>query len=173
MTWREREASLYALFERGFSASKVTLKIGASLTDFGVEVEVPNDQATKFEKYFKGQALPMEIDKMHGLHPVNKTRDVKLFGLKKSLGSTVPYTNRRSSLENLQERLASLESCGQTRDREVLAMQEQLNFLLNEVTKRTQGIEARVEERIADKVERRMAMMEKTIRDTALACIGV
>lgn len=34
-----------------------------------MEVELPNDQVAKFEKFFNGKALGIEIDKIHGIEP--------------------------------------------------------------------------------------------------------
>ncbi|KAJ3391030.1 hypothetical protein HDU92_000187 [Lobulomyces angularis] len=44
IAWREKEASLFSLFERAFSASRCELKFGESMDEFGLEIEIPNNQ---------------------------------------------------------------------------------------------------------------------------------
>lgn len=74
--WKEREASLFSLFERGFAATRCELKFSDMLNELAMEVEIPNTQIVrldlsqaKFEKYFIGKALATEIDKLHGIEP--------------------------------------------------------------------------------------------------------
>ncbi|KAJ3092050.1 hypothetical protein HK102_011256 [Quaeritorhiza haematococci] len=101
-----------------------------SSDEFALEIEIPNQEVEKFEKLFKGNVLPQEIDRIHGIEPsLSKYRDVKLMRLKKTQGSGTRGADgiTRSSLEVLQRRIEALEACNSRRWKEVRGIQEQLS----------------------------------------------
>jgi hypothetical protein len=71
-----------------------------------MEVEIPNNRTSpltsevaKFEKFFNGKALAIEIDKLHGIEPaLCRWTDAKLSGLRKSIGMTASDTQSILSL---------------------------------------------------------------------------
>ncbi|KNC95969.1 uncharacterized protein SPPG_08574 [Spizellomyces punctatus DAOM BR117] len=158
------------------------MKFSESMEEFGFEVEVPNDQVEKFQKFFKGRTLAEEIDRLHGIDPlVTKWRDAKLQNLKKTMGTTLKdtdgslpptsphsvYTDRspvRSSLEVLESRFKALEQVGQTRDREVRAIHEQFAYLQTTMLQRFDDIQKRFQTKMEDAVWRKMQNVEKDIR---------
>ncbi|KAJ3248014.1 hypothetical protein HDU78_002448 [Chytriomyces hyalinus] len=136
MAWKDREASLFVLFERVFGCVSVVLKFTESLDVFGVEMEVPNDQVVRLEKELKTKYLLAEIDKIHGLSPAMKAPDCKVLRVSKTMGSGVSSDSIKSSLESLQARVNALRNCGNARKKEVDAISEQWNALREKVTGR-------------------------------------
>ncbi|KAI8620346.1 hypothetical protein BC830DRAFT_1099621 [Chytriomyces sp. MP71] len=144
MAWKDREASLFELFERVFGCVRGELNFSESLTEFGVELELPNDQVARMEKEFKSKFLLAEIDKIHGISPSMRAPDCKVVRTTKSLGSGILSDSIKSSIESLQIRVNNLRTCGLARAKEVAAIEEQWNFLRDRVTKRCDKTEERI-----------------------------
>ncbi|KAI8906681.1 hypothetical protein EDD86DRAFT_192698, partial [Gorgonomyces haynaldii] len=146
IAWKEREASLYSLFERAFAATRCELKFSDMLDEYAMEVEIPNQMVDKFTKYFNGKALALEIDKLHGLEPVlGKWKDVKLSGLKKTLGTTSSHQTIRSSIDALQQRFLNLENVNGGRNKEVEALRELTTAMKRDMTKRFHELQHRID----------------------------
>ncbi|KAL5031954.1 hypothetical protein BDV3_000208 [Batrachochytrium dendrobatidis] len=157
IAWKESEASLYSIMERAFGATRCELKLSDFLDQMAMEVEIPNEQIDKFTKYFNQDTLAAEIDKLHGLEPVlHRYRDVKLSGLKRTLGSTLAVVNVKSSIDSLLNRVRFLESCGQGREREVNAILEiatnQMKDIMSKYTACVDHIDAKIMEKCEDKL---------------------
>ncbi|KAJ3032417.1 hypothetical protein HDV00_007550 [Rhizophlyctis rosea] len=166
IAWREREASLYAVFERGFAATRCEMKWSESLEEFGFEVEVPNEQVEKFSKYFKSKNLTEEIDKIHGIDPISMNRrDAKLLDLKKTMGTTLKDTNVRSSISTLQTRFDSLALVGATRDKEVRAIADHFATLQKDMTKKFDDLSARIGNKIYENVGKKFGNIEREIME--------
>ncbi|KAJ3027176.1 hypothetical protein HK097_006219, partial [Rhizophlyctis rosea] len=164
IAWREREASLYALFERGFAAVRCEMKWSESLEEFGFEVEVPNVQVEKLQKYFKSKNLTEEIDKIHGIDPISMNRrDAKLLDIKKTSGSTYTDTNIRSSLQTLQSRFDSLTTVSANRDREVRAIADHFATLEKDMIGRFESLEKRIGEKIWESVGSKLGRVEEGV----------
>ncbi|KAI8810958.1 hypothetical protein BJ742DRAFT_799352 [Cladochytrium replicatum] len=153
-SWLESEASLYDLFERSFAAVHSVLKLTEVPDEFGMEVEIPMTQVERFEKEFRGKALPSEIDKIHGIHPLFKQPDAKLVKLTKTLGSGNGLEFGMDSVNNLSARIEALSAVGVRRKAEVEAMRAQQITLLDEIEKRTAAIESRIENKIINDIGR-------------------
>ncbi|KAI9005338.1 hypothetical protein BC832DRAFT_539954 [Gaertneriomyces semiglobifer] len=181
VAWKEREASLYALFERSFAATRCEMKFSESMEEFGFEVEVPNDEVPKFQKFFKSKTLIQEIDYLHGIDPViTKWRDppcpnrltlelphqARLVNLKKTLGSTLKDTNVRSSIEVLNNRFKSLEQVGQARDREVDAIKAQFVHMQTTLVQRLEDIQTRSLNRMNELINSKLEAIQKDILTT-------
>ena len=50
MPWKDREASLFRLFERCFYARKMELHVMENLEDLKIDVEIPASQEVSFRK---------------------------------------------------------------------------------------------------------------------------
>ncbi|KAJ3031726.1 UNVERIFIED_CONTAM: hypothetical protein HDU68_000661 [Siphonaria sp. JEL0065] len=125
MTWKDREASLFGIFERAFGCVKAEIKFTDALDQFGVDFEVPNDQVASLEKELSKKFILAEIDKIHGLSPATRTPDTRLLRITKSLGNTVCTGGTRSSIASLQQRVNNLSMCSKARRREADAIMEQ------------------------------------------------
>ncbi|KAJ3219374.1 hypothetical protein HDU67_001593 [Dinochytrium kinnereticum] len=136
--------------QRGFAATKAAIKFNDSLDQFGLEIEVPNEQVANLEKQLRGRSLLQEIDRVHGISPALKVSDARVLKVTKSLGSTIKSQNTRSSIESLQNRLKALEACGQNRIKEVKAITELWTALQTQVT----GRMSLIEEKVSAKPER-------------------
>jgi hypothetical protein len=44
IAWKDREAALYALFERAFAATRCEFRLSDSLDTYSMEIEIPADQ---------------------------------------------------------------------------------------------------------------------------------
>ncbi|KAI9090016.1 hypothetical protein DFS34DRAFT_597814 [Phlyctochytrium arcticum] len=165
IVWKEMEASLYAMFERAFAATRCEMKFSDSMEEFGFEVELPNEQVEKFTKIFKSRSLELEIDRLHGLDPLlTKFKDAKLQNLKKTLGTTLKDTDVRSSLEVLHTRFRALEAVGLNRDKEINAIQEQFNYMQTTMNQRFESVQKRFQTKMEDAVWKKMQNVEKDIR---------
>ncbi|KAH6569492.1 hypothetical protein BASA62_004863 [Batrachochytrium salamandrivorans] len=129
-----------------------------------MEVEIPNDQIEKFTKYFGQDTIAAEIDKLHGLEPVlRRYRDVKLSGLKRTLGSTLSTVNVKSSIETLLTRVGYLESCGLNREKEVTAITEMAISQMRDTTARYTALVNRIDAKIIEKCEAKFEVIEEKI----------
>ncbi|KAI8854524.1 hypothetical protein BC829DRAFT_380140, partial [Chytridium lagenaria] len=150
MCWKDREATLFSLFERGFAATKACIKFNDTLDQFGVEVEVPNEQVANLERQLRGKSLLQEIGRIHGLSPALRVSDARVLKVTKTLGTTIKSQSTKSSIESLQNRLKALEGCGGQRVKEVQGMCELWNALQMQVNGRFKVLE----EKLTSKPER-------------------
>ncbi|KAJ3015983.1 hypothetical protein HKX48_004282 [Thoreauomyces humboldtii] len=174
IAWKEMEATLYSIFERGFGATRCEMKFSDSLEDFGFEVEVPNGEVEKFHKFFKGRALAQEIDMLHGIDPITTSRrDAKLTNCKKTMGSTLQESDVRSSIEVLLRRFQALEEVGVKRDKEVSAIDNSFTYLQQTMLKRFDDCNARFHSKMEDAVWKKMQTVEKEIRESVQEDLAV
>ncbi|KAI8816155.1 uncharacterized protein EV422DRAFT_572049 [Fimicolochytrium jonesii] len=174
IAWKEMEATLYSIFERGFGATRCQMKFAELSEDFGFEVEVPNSEVEKFQKFFKGRALAQEIDMLHGIDPVvNSRRDAKLTNLKKTMGSTLQESDVRSSIETVLHRFAALEAVGAARTKEVAAIQSQFSDLQSNMLKKFDDTLRRFQEKSENAVWRRMREVEREIRESVAEDLAI
>ncbi|KAJ1340212.1 hypothetical protein BSLG_005205 [Batrachochytrium salamandrivorans] len=147
-----------------FGATRCELKLSDFLDQMAMEVEIPNDQIEKFTKYFGQDTIAAEIDKLHGLEPVlRRYRDVKLSGLKRTLGSTLSTVNVKSSIETLLTRVGYLESCGLNREKEVTAITEMAISQMRDTTARYTALVNRIDAKIIEKCEAKFEVIEEKI----------
>ncbi|KAJ3118529.1 hypothetical protein HDU96_000945 [Phlyctochytrium bullatum] len=168
MAWKDREASLFSVFERGFAATKASIKFNDTLDHFGVEVEVPNEQVTNLEKQLRGRTLLAEIDRCHGILPPMRVTDARVTKITKSMGSTIKTQNTKSSVESLEARVRALESCGRNRMREVTAMCEQWTALKEQLETRMRQIETKMlarPERLVKMEEEVVEIVQEELRN--------
>lgn len=170
IAWKDREASLYSLFERGFGATRCELKISDSLDHFAMEIEIPADQYDKFNKSCKGKALGKEIDKLHKIEPsLCPWQDCKIFNIKKSGGSTHVDVISKSSVEVLNTRIENLEKCSTQRVKEVSAIRDLYLSIAEEMDKKLENlrkeVDLKVYQRCGVKFDAAEYQIMKVIRD--------
>ncbi|KAI8899055.1 hypothetical protein BC833DRAFT_619753 [Globomyces pollinis-pini] len=164
IAWKDKEASLYTLFERTFGATRCELKISDTLDDFVMEIEIPTENVDKFQKQFWGKTLAKEIDKIHGIEPsVCSWTDARLSKLIKSAGSTLASTHVKSSCENLTQRFDMLEKCANSRNKEVAAMMDMCSSIMEELTSKFDALSHRIDMKVYEKCGSKFDMFETRI----------
>ncbi|KAJ3257875.1 hypothetical protein HK103_004166 [Boothiomyces macroporosus] len=171
IAWKEREASLYVIFERAFGATRCELKISDSLDVFAMEIEIPNDQIEKFTKLFKGKTLTAEIDKIHGIEPsICSWTDCRFGNLRKTHGSTLAHTNgnirltkEKSSAENIRKRLEGLENVSISRQKEVDAMKEMYINITKDISKKFDDLCHKIDMKVYNSCGSKFDSMESKI----------
>ncbi|KAJ3135384.1 hypothetical protein HK100_002785 [Physocladia obscura] len=144
MAWKDREASLYALFERVFACVRAEITFCERLDTFGVDLEVPSAHVPLLEKEIRRKFLLAEIDKIHGLSPSLRAPDTKFLRTTTSLGSTVCSGTEPASLVSLQSRVLKLTESSLGRRRELDAMMELWNALRMKISDKCKKAELRI-----------------------------
>ncbi|ORY32473.1 hypothetical protein BCR33DRAFT_723492 [Rhizoclosmatium globosum] len=145
MTWKDRESSLFALFERVFGCTRAELKFGEAMDTIGVDVEVPTAQVASLEKELRKKYLLAEIDKIHGVSPSVRAPDARLLRTSKSLGSGVLEGNTKSSILSLQDRIKALHKCHESRRKEVDAILAQWDSMKTVLNDKAVKMDAKIE----------------------------
>ncbi|KAJ3075220.1 hypothetical protein HDU99_001564 [Rhizoclosmatium hyalinum] len=145
MTWKDRESSLFALFERVFGCTRAELKFGEAMDTIGVDVEVPTAQVASLEKELRKKYLLAEIDKIHGVSPSVRAPDARLLRTSKSLGSGVLEGNTKSSIVSLQDRIKALHKCHESRRKEVDAILAQWDSMKTVLNDKAVKMDAKIE----------------------------
>ncbi|KAJ3209818.1 hypothetical protein HDU82_000058 [Entophlyctis luteolus] len=151
--WKDTEASLFALFERAFACVRAEMTFSDSLDTFGVSLEVPSIHVAALEKELGRKFLLAEVDRIHGISPALRTPDAKILRITKSLGATVCTDCTPSSIESLNGRVNSLMKCAKSREKEIVAMSDQLKDLEERIRFRTCSLESKISTRPSGLVE--------------------
>ncbi|RKO86460.1 hypothetical protein BDK51DRAFT_25770 [Blyttiomyces helicus] len=170
IAWKEREASLYALFERSFGATRCDMKLSETFDELALEVEVPNDQVEKFQKFFRSKALLAEIGKVISWIREGRGGEISFTGLSQwSL-------NGGTSIEALPARFGALSSVNQSRRREIAGMADQLRSLQASMLARFERTQEGIDKRIQMAVGAKCEVIERDLRavlEEELAFLGV
>nr|KAJ3420991.1 hypothetical protein HK105_004762 [Polyrhizophydium stewartii] len=162
IAWKEKEASLFSLFERAFGATRCELKFSDFLDQMAMEVEIPNTEIDKFTKYFTRDTLAAEIDKIHGIEPaLRHFRDIERT---QEVAWNHTY-DVKSSLEALSTRIGFLESCGTAREKEVGAIVEMAATLMRDMSIKFDTLTQRLDEKVYAQCESKLEIVENGIID--------
>ncbi|KAJ3293522.1 hypothetical protein HK104_004394 [Borealophlyctis nickersoniae] len=148
--WKETEPELFWFFERGFRATKCSVKLTGDEKVYLVEVEVPSDQVGKLEKAIKDGQLGLEMDKMHGLDPSLSRRDIKITKVSVTLAPAQPQNQKaRDTIEQLESRLLELELRERARSIDLRVVMDQLRGFQVDIYKRLETMEKKVDETLS------------------------
>ncbi|KAI8846978.1 hypothetical protein BC829DRAFT_444977 [Chytridium lagenaria] len=139
--WKETQPDFHWFFERNFNAMTVDMKQTGDDKAYVIEIEIPSDQIGKLEKAFKDGSLATEIDKLHGMDPLQGKKDAKLSRFMVVMGTARPQNlTSQKTIEGLEEQILKLEQMERMRSIDLKSVMENLLSFQLEMQKRLDGL---------------------------------
>lgn len=155
IAWKEREASLFRLFERIFNAQSCFLTFTSKYNEFVLGFSAPANQIERVSNYLRQGQLGLEIDKIHGV-----LKDVVLSKLESITGKNL---EGKSSLQSIEDRVLVLTAVDYQRKREIVALSTQFDFLKDKAQGALDAFKEDYDKKLYEKCISKFENIEKRI----------